>query len=43
LHRKNEEVRVWLAAAGIDASRRAETLSIDEWLRLWHMAHKQLI
>ena len=22
--------------AGIDASRRAETLSIEEWLRLWH-------
>jgi 16S rRNA (adenine1518-N6/adenine1519-N6)-dimethyltransferase len=35
LHYKNEIVRGWLAAASIDASRRAETLSIDEWLRLW--------
>ena len=35
LHRKNEEVRVCLAAANIDPSRRAETLTIDEWLRLW--------
>ena len=30
-----EDVRSWLAAANIDASRRAETLSIEEWLRLW--------
>lgn len=35
LHRKNEEVRAALAAAGIDPARRAETLSIDEWLALW--------
>jgi len=35
LHRKNEDVRAWLAAAHIDISRRAETLSIEEWLRLW--------
>jgi 16S rRNA (adenine1518-N6/adenine1519-N6)-dimethyltransferase len=35
LHRKDEEVRAWLAAAGIEANRRAETLSIEEWLRLW--------
>jgi 16S rRNA (adenine1518-N6/adenine1519-N6)-dimethyltransferase len=35
LHYKNDIVRGWLAAASIDASRRAETLSIDEWLRLW--------
>ena len=35
LHRKNEEVRACLTAAGIDPSRRAETLSIDEWLLLW--------
>jgi 16S rRNA (adenine1518-N6/adenine1519-N6)-dimethyltransferase len=35
LHYKNELVRSWLADAAIDASRRAETLSIDEWLRLW--------
>ena len=38
LHRKNEEVRAWLETAGIEASRRAETLSIEEWLRLWHEA-----
>lgn len=35
LHRKDEEVRAWLATAGIEANRRAETLSIEEWLRLW--------
>jgi 16S rRNA (adenine1518-N6/adenine1519-N6)-dimethyltransferase len=35
LHRKNEDVRAWLAAAGIEGSRRAETLSIAEWLHLW--------
>jgi 16S rRNA (adenine1518-N6/adenine1519-N6)-dimethyltransferase len=38
LHRKDEEIRAWLAATGIEASRRAETLSIEEWLRLWHEA-----
>lgn len=38
LHRKNEEVRAWLAAAGIETRRRAETLSIEEWLRLWQEA-----
>ncbi|HTI13859.1 MAG TPA: 16S rRNA (adenine(1518)-N(6)/adenine(1519)-N(6))-dimethyltransferase RsmA [Dictyobacter sp.] len=37
LHYKNEIVRSWLATAGIDASRRAETLSIEEWLQLWHV------
>jgi len=35
LHRKNEEVRAFLAAANIDPSRRAETLTIDDWLALW--------
>lgn len=35
LHRKNEEIRACLVAARIDPSRRAETLSIDEWLHLW--------
>ena len=35
LHRKNEQVRALLTAAQIDSSRRAETLSIEEWLRLW--------
>src|SRR6266496_399223 len=38
LHRKNEDIKAWLEAAHIDTSRRAETLSIEEWLRLWkHM------
>jgi 16S rRNA (adenine1518-N6/adenine1519-N6)-dimethyltransferase len=37
LHYKNELVRAWLAAAAIDARRRAETLSIEEWLRLWRV------
>lgn len=37
LHQKNERVRSWLAMARIDASRRAETLSIEEWLRLWQV------
>ncbi|HLH62881.1 MAG TPA: 16S rRNA (adenine(1518)-N(6)/adenine(1519)-N(6))-dimethyltransferase RsmA [Ktedonobacteraceae bacterium] len=34
LHCKDEKVRALLMAAGIDASRRAETLSIEEWLRI---------
>ncbi len=37
LHHKNEHVRSWLAMAGIDGSRRAETLSIEEWLQLWRV------
>ena len=41
LHCKNEVVRAWLAAASINASRRAETLSIDEWLHLWHVIHAE--
>jgi 16S rRNA (adenine1518-N6/adenine1519-N6)-dimethyltransferase len=40
LHRKNEDVRTWLAAASIDASRRAETLSIEEWLCLWRIVYQ---
>jgi 16S rRNA (adenine1518-N6/adenine1519-N6)-dimethyltransferase len=35
LHQKNEIVREWLTLANIDASRRAETLSVEEWLHLW--------
>jgi 16S rRNA (adenine1518-N6/adenine1519-N6)-dimethyltransferase len=35
LHRKNEDVKQWLSAASIESSRRAETLSIAEWLQLW--------
>lgn len=38
LHRKDEEIRGWLTAAGIEINRRAETLSIEEWLKLWHEA-----
>jgi 16S rRNA (adenine1518-N6/adenine1519-N6)-dimethyltransferase len=34
LHVKNETVRAWLEQAQIESSRRAETLSIEEWLRL---------
>ncbi len=37
LHYKNEIIRAWLAEAGIEASRRAETLSIAEWLQLWRV------
>jgi 16S rRNA (adenine1518-N6/adenine1519-N6)-dimethyltransferase len=37
LHYKNEVVRDWLTMANIETSRRAETLSIDEWLRLWRV------
>jgi len=37
LHYKNELIRSWLVSADIDASRRAETLSIEEWLRLWRV------
>ena len=37
LHHKNEDIRSWLAAANIDATRRAETLSIEEWLQLWRV------
>lgn len=39
LHYKNEVVRAWLAQAGIDASRRAETLNIPEWIQLWRTMH----
>lgn len=37
LHYKNTEIRGWLDDAGIEASRRAETLSVDEWLCLWRV------
>jgi 16S rRNA (adenine1518-N6/adenine1519-N6)-dimethyltransferase len=40
LHRKNVEIQAWLLAADIDPSRRAETLSIEDWLRLWHEMEK---
>ncbi len=38
LHYKNEIVRAWLTEAGIETSRRAETLSIAEWLQLWRVS-----
>jgi len=41
LHRKNADVQPWLQAANIDPSRRAETLSIEDWLRLWHEMEKR--
>ena len=40
LHRKNADVQPWLLAANIDPSRRAETLSIEDWLQLWHEMEK---
>lgn len=40
LHHKKEDVRAWLAAANIDPSRRAETLSIEEWIQLWREIEK---
>ncbi len=40
LHRKNVEVQALLMGANIEPSRRAETLSIEEWLRLWHEMEK---
>jgi 16S rRNA (adenine1518-N6/adenine1519-N6)-dimethyltransferase len=40
LHRKDAVVQAWLSAASIDPARRAETLSIEEWLQLWHKMEK---
>jgi 16S rRNA (adenine1518-N6/adenine1519-N6)-dimethyltransferase len=40
LHRKNADIQPWLLAAHIDPSRRAETLSIEDWLGLWHEMEK---
>jgi 16S rRNA (adenine1518-N6/adenine1519-N6)-dimethyltransferase len=37
LHHKNEHIRAWLSEAGIDPSRRAETLSIPEWINVWRV------
>jgi 16S rRNA (adenine1518-N6/adenine1519-N6)-dimethyltransferase len=43
LHIPQETVADWLRAAGIEPSRRAETLSPDDWLRLTHvvLAHEE--
>lgn len=35
LHYKNEIVRDLLTTSGINVERRAETVTIEEWLRLW--------
>jgi len=40
LHRKDAVVQAWLSAASIDPARRAETLSIEEWLQLWYKMEK---
>jgi 16S rRNA (adenine1518-N6/adenine1519-N6)-dimethyltransferase len=40
LHYKNELVRSWLTLAEIEPSRRAETLSIQEWLQLWRVVEQ---
>ncbi|HEY7415639.1 MAG TPA: 16S rRNA (adenine(1518)-N(6)/adenine(1519)-N(6))-dimethyltransferase RsmA [Ktedonobacteraceae bacterium] len=40
LHYKDELIREWLAAASIEASRRAETLKIEEWLNLWRVVER---
>lgn len=37
LHHKNELIRSWMSEAAIDSSRRAETLSIEEWICLWRI------
>lgn len=40
LHYKDELIREWLAAASIEASRRAETLNMEEWLNLWRVVER---
>ncbi len=40
LHYKNELIRSWLTLAEIEPSRRAETLSIEEWLQLWRIVEQ---
>lgn len=43
LHYKNEQIRLWLQKAQIEASRRAETLSIEEWINLWKAIEEPLV
>jgi 16S rRNA (adenine1518-N6/adenine1519-N6)-dimethyltransferase len=43
LRLKTEDVVNWLTAAGIDPQRRAETLSLEEWIRLTMRSHRGLI
>ena len=38
-----QTVAEWLAEAGIDPMRRAETLSLDEWLKLTRLAHGEQV
>lgn len=42
LHRRPEDVVDWMARAGLAPVRRAETLSIAEWLVLYHAADSPL-
>lgn len=43
LHYKNEQIRLWLQKAEIEANRRAETLSIAEWMKLWKVIEEPLV
>lgn len=43
LHLTPEIVVNWVREAGLDASRRAETLSVEEWLALYHAAGSRVI
>jgi 16S rRNA (adenine1518-N6/adenine1519-N6)-dimethyltransferase len=43
LHYKNEQIRLWLQKAQIEASRRAETLSIEEWMNLWKAIDEPIV
>ena len=43
LHYKNEQIRLWLQKAHIEASRRAETLSIEEWMNLWKVIDEPIV
>jgi 16S rRNA (adenine1518-N6/adenine1519-N6)-dimethyltransferase len=42
LHAPRAAIEAWLAAADIDPMRRAETLSIEEWIRLTRAAQGQV-
>jgi 16S rRNA (adenine1518-N6/adenine1519-N6)-dimethyltransferase len=39
LDKKKAGILVVLEKAGIESSRRAETLTIDEWVKLWRAYH----
>ncbi|MFT5196137.1 MAG: 16S rRNA (adenine1518-N6/adenine1519-N6)-dimethyltransferase, partial [Candidatus Promineifilaceae bacterium] len=38
---KKETVQEWCTAAGIDGKRRAQTLTIEEWVALYHNMPEQ--